>query len=53
MQSVLPVLLGYLSYFLPALVVGAIAYYFFKIHVENEENRRRYLLRKEIGRAHV
>lgn len=47
MQSVLPVLLGYLSYFLPALVVGAIAYYFFKIHVENEENRRRYLLRKE------
>lgn len=32
---------------LPALVVGAIAYYFFKMHIKNEENRRRFILRQE------
>ncbi len=33
---------------LPALIVGAIAYYFFKQHIENEEGRRRFLLQKDI-----
>jgi hypothetical protein len=33
---------------LPALLVGAIAYYFFKQHIENEAGRRRYLLQKDI-----
>ena len=33
---------------LPALLVGAIAYYFFKQHIQNEEGRRRYLLQKEM-----
>ncbi len=34
-------------YLLPALVVGAIAYYFFQMHIKNEENRRRFILRQE------
>ena len=33
---------------LPALIVGAIAYYFFKQHIENENRRRRFLLQKDI-----
>lgn len=33
---------------LPALLVGAIAYYFFKQHIENEESRRRFLLQKNL-----
>jgi hypothetical protein len=37
-----------LLYFaLPSLVVGAVAFYFFKLHVNNEEQRRRFLLRRE------
>jgi len=40
-------LLSYIAYLLPAIVVGAISYYFFKTHTVNEENRRRYLIRKE------
>jgi len=32
----------------PALIVGAIAYYFFKQHIENETNRRRFLLQKDL-----
>lgn len=33
---------------LPALIVGAIAYYFFKQHIQNEEGRRRFLLQKDM-----
>ena len=33
---------------LPAVLVGIIAYYFFKQHIENENRRRRYLLQKEM-----
>ena len=47
MQTVLMETLQYLAYFLPALVVGLVAYYFFKVHNQNEENRRRYLLQRE------
>lgn len=36
-----------LSYTLPAVVTGVVAYYFFNLHTKNEEGRRRYLLHKE------
>jgi hypothetical protein len=36
-----------LSYTLPAVVTGVVAYYFFDLHTKNEEGRRRYLLNKE------
>ena len=39
--------LNYVAYLLPAIVVGLIAYYFFKGHTANEEGRRRYLIQKE------
>lgn len=32
---------------LPAVIVGLVAFYFFKIHTDNEEKRRRFLLRRE------
>jgi hypothetical protein len=40
--------LSYVAYLLPAVLVGVIAYYFFKGHTANEEGRRRYLVQKEI-----
>ena len=40
-------ILSYVAYLLPAVVVGIIAYYFFKGHTANEEGRRRYLIQKE------
>ncbi|WP_452596526.1 DUF7935 family protein [Pontimicrobium sp. MEBiC01747] len=33
---------------LPALIVGLAAYFFFKEHVNNEDRRRNYLLRKDL-----
>ncbi len=39
--------LNYFAYLLPAVVVGIVAYYFFKGHTANEEGRRRYLIQKE------
>ena len=35
------------AYLLPAIVTGFIAFYFFKLHIENEDNRRRFLLYKD------
>ena len=40
-------IISYVSYLLPAIVVGLVAYYFFKGHTANEEGRRRYLIQKE------
>ncbi|MSP84724.1 MAG: hypothetical protein EXR18_02705 [Flavobacteriaceae bacterium] len=40
-------LIELLSYTLPALITGVLAYYFFDLHTKNEERRRRYLLSKE------
>ena len=40
-------LLELLSYTLPGLITGVVAYYFFDLHTKNEEGRRRYLLNKE------
>ena len=35
-------------YMIPAIITGGIAYYFFKQHIENEFNRRQFLLKKEL-----
>lgn len=40
-------ILQLLFYLLPALVVGIVAFYFFNLHTQNEEKRRRFLLHKE------
>tara|TARA_R110002049_G_scaffold355_1_gene2094 strand:- start:4985 stop:5515 length:531 start_codon:yes stop_codon:yes gene_type:complete len=40
-------IINYAAYLLPAIVVGLVAYYFFKGHTSNEEGRRRYLIQKE------
>jgi hypothetical protein len=40
-------LLPYFTSLLSALIVGSIAYLFFKKHMENEEDRRKFLLIKE------
>ncbi|MFZ9003317.1 MAG: hypothetical protein EP302_03775 [Bacteroidetes bacterium] len=34
------------AYLLPAVVTGAVAFYFFRLHTRNEEGRRRFLLHK-------
>ncbi len=39
--------INYIAYLLPAIVVGIVAYFFFKGHTANEEGRRRYLIQKE------
>jgi len=36
-----------LFYLLPAVVVGIIAFYFFNLHIRNEERRQRCLLHRE------
>ncbi|WP_299130732.1 hypothetical protein [uncultured Winogradskyella sp.] len=41
-------LINLLMYTIPALVTGAIAYLFFREHVENENNRRNFLIKKEL-----
>lgn len=40
-------IISYVAYLLPAIVVGLVAYYFFKGHTAHEEGRRRYLVQKE------
>ncbi|MFK7814038.1 MAG: hypothetical protein AB8B59_16190 [Maribacter sp.] len=35
------------AFLLPSIVVGAIAFYFFRMHTNNEEGRRRFLLHKD------
>jgi hypothetical protein len=41
-------LIDLLMYTIPALVTGAIAYLFFKEHSENENNRRNFLITKDL-----
>jgi hypothetical protein len=41
------IIITLLSYTLPAIVTGLVAYNFFNLHTKNEEGRRRYLLNKE------
>lgn len=40
-------ILEILAYCLPALIMGAIAYFVFNLHIKNENNRRNFLLHKE------
>ncbi|MEY8847670.1 hypothetical protein AB9K26_02585 [Psychroserpens sp. XS_ASV72] len=41
-------IIGLLLYCVPALVTGAIAFLFFREHVENENKRRTFLMHKEL-----
>ena len=41
-------ILGLLIYCIPALVTGAIAFLFFKEHIESENNRREFLIKKDL-----
>ncbi len=41
------IILEILTYTLPAIITGLVALYFFKYFINNEENRRNFLLRKE------
>jgi len=41
-------ILGLLLYCIPAIVTGAIAFLFFREHVENENNRRNFLMHKDL-----
>ncbi len=36
-----------LAYCVPALITGGVAYYFFDLHIQNEDNRRNFMIRKE------
>lgn len=40
-------LLQLIFYILPAIIVGLISFYFFKMHTANEEKRRLFILRQE------
>lgn len=35
------------SYLLPAVVVGTVSFYFFKMHLQEENSRRKFILRQE------
>lgn len=50
MEDVILVI-SYFAYLLPAIVVGLIAYFFFKGHTSSEEGRRRYLIQKEAQKS--
>ncbi|WCO02934.1 DUF7935 family protein [Psychroserpens ponticola] len=41
-------ILGLLLYCVPAIITGAIAFFFFREHVENENNRRNFLIQKDL-----
>ena len=39
--------LEFFLFLLPAVVTGVIAFYFFRLHTKNEDNRRRFLIQKD------
>lgn len=41
-------ILGLLSYCIPALITGVIAFLFFKEHIANESNRRHFLIKRDL-----
>ncbi|WP_299253664.1 hypothetical protein [uncultured Lacinutrix sp.] len=41
-------LLNLLMYAIPSLIVGAIAFLFFREHIENEDNRRKFIMHKQL-----
>jgi len=40
-------ILELLSYTIPAIITGGVAYYFFNLHIKNEDGKRRFLLMRE------
>lgn len=40
-----------LAYCIPAIITGAVSYYFFNLHIKNESKRRTFLLHKENQKA--
>ncbi|MFD2914662.1 DUF7935 family protein [Psychroserpens luteus] len=41
-------ILELLSYCIPALITGGIAFFFFKEHIQNENSRREFLIKKDL-----
>jgi hypothetical protein len=41
-------ILGLLSYCIPALITGVMAFLFFREHTENEANRRNFLIKRDL-----
>ena len=41
-------ILNFFMFIVPALITGAIAYYFFREFIRNEDNRRRFLIQKDL-----
>jgi len=41
-------ILGLLLYCIPAIVTGAVAFLFFREHIENEDKRRNFLIQKDL-----
>jgi len=41
-------ILGLLLYCIPTIITGAIAFFFFREHVENENNRRNFQIQKDL-----
>lgn len=41
-------ILGLILYCIPAIITGAIAFLFFREHVENENNRRNFMIQKDL-----
>ena len=40
-------IVNFIMYCIPALIVGAIAFYFFRMHIQNEDRKRFFLLQQE------
>ena len=40
-------IVNFIMYCIPALIVGAISFYFFRMHIQNEDKKRFFLLQKE------
>lgn len=47
-MDLLPNFIEALLYAIPALITGAVAYYFFKQHIKNEDRRRQFLIQKDM-----
>lgn len=41
-------IISFLLYCIPAIITGVIAFLFFKQHIENENNRRNFLIQKDL-----
>ena len=41
-------ILNLIMYTIPSIIMGLIAFYFFREHIKNEDGRRRFLLKKDL-----